>query len=446
MINKALRTANQVGNTARSNLNLIVAADAESGFTITTVPQGSQTDQLIVMVPAEHLEPGDRALMVPGRIIREMIAFSGTEDLIVLSDQCEGSIPEAPNPDPDPDYPDSPRYGASLYYADKDVRARINASPIEKTKADDLTPEDDERLVIKLPGSILRRALNRVECCREEKNSERASLTGVCLDLEGQRMTCATADGFRLAVQENQVEDADYPNMRVLLPPELVRLLRGTRLSQERDIELRIPMNSENEQSTGGRIGVVIASDNQQEITVTGSFASLAASCPNYQGLVPEAPTHNLSCELLQLRQAVNTVSLVARQSQSPSLHIAAAAIDPAGNREIQLASHPDPEVGQANSFITAVPDPGDASSREPVRARFNNKFIEDLVSAVDDIPNMTLHLNSPSAPAAFSTTDGYQQVIMPIPDTVVNIVEPANTPAVADDDSADAGQDENAG
>ena len=128
----------------------------------------------------------------------------------------------------------------------------------------------------------------------------------------------------------------------------------------------------------------------------------IAGAFPNYQHVVPAAPTHRITAATAALRNAVCRAGITARD---PS-HVVRLIV---GEQMVDIGSNT-PDVGSACERVAA------AVSGPPITVAFNAVFLLEALDVIDTAETV-LELTSPQSPAALRPVGGddYVHVIAPV-------------------------------
>ena len=249
---------------------------------------------------------------------------------------------------------------------------------------------------IRLDAEALVRGL-RATLFASSGDEAKQILTGVHLQLEGDRLECAATDGHRLAVQqlphaleESAVEAAGEP-FAVTVPArslrELERLLSG-RPSQE-------PLSLFCER---GQVVVLWA----DHVLTT---RSLDGAYPNYGQLIPQEFGRHLRLNRRAFAAALERVAVLADQHNN----VVKLSSDPASGR-VQLRADAQ-EVGNGSEDLAATVE------GEAIEIAFNVRYLVDGLKAMAS-EEVELRCNGPTTPAVLAPLgeDGaFTYLVMPV-------------------------------
>jgi DNA polymerase-3 subunit beta len=223
-------------------------------------------------------------------------------------------------------------------------------------------------------------------------------LTGVRMEIDGERLTLAATDRYRLAVRELTWNPAQHSasglsaDVQVLVP---ARTLSDAAKSLTGDSELTIALSN-----TGSGEGII-------GFTGTGRRTTtrlLDAQFPPYRSLLPTEFSVTAEVSVATLTEAVKRVALVADRGNPVRLDFA--------NGGVTLTAGGDDE-GRAEENLE-VDYEGD-----PITTAFNPTFLLEGLGAIEE-PVARLLFTTPTKPAVIrpaggSTQHDYTYLIMPV-------------------------------
>jgi DNA polymerase-3 subunit beta len=243
-----------------------------------------------------------------------------------------------------------------------------------------------ERPTTRISQKVLRKALSETTFAAASDEA-RPILTGVLARFEGDRLTLAAADNYRIAVRTIDVLDP-VEAASVVIPArslhELERVLADT------DDPVELVLAQARNQVLFHLDGVDIVSR-----LIDGQF-------PNYQQVLPA--THATAAELdrEELLRAVRPAALIA----SSSANIVKLQV----GGDIGITVTAAAEVGDYTGGVEAVIE-GD-----PTTIAFNARYLNDVLTNVT-ADRFTLELNGPLSPGVFRPVGdaAYVHVVMPV-------------------------------
>jgi DNA polymerase-3 subunit beta len=245
-----------------------------------------------------------------------------------------------------------------------------------------------ERPTTRIAQNVLRRALEQVAFAAATDEA-RPILTGVLCRFEGDTLTLAAADNYRIAVKTIPVLDAVEETSIVVPARALTELMR---VLADSDDPVEIVLAQARNQILFHLEGVDLVSR-----LIDGQF-------PNYQTVMPKTHTTRAILDREELLRAVRPAALIAHESANiVKLQIGSdgeAGITVSANAEI--GDH----VGQVEASVE-----GDGTT-----IAFNAKYLADVLTNVD-ADQFAIELQGPLAPGVFKPIgdDQYVHVVMPV-------------------------------
>jgi len=252
-------------------------------------------------------------------------------------------------------------------------------------------PKIEDGTAIRIKPAELRHAINQVAFAAATEES-RPVLTGVHAEFEGDRLTLAAADGFRLAVRKLPLDSVVDEKVTVIIPARSLAELNRLISDQEEPVELTI--NSKKSQ-------VIVKLRNVEMVTqlVQGTF-------PNYDQLIPQGHTTKAVVNLAEFLRATRSASIFARDGSG----IVRLQIMPKdGGGKITISARAE-EVGDNLGEVDASVE-GDES-----KIAFNSKYLTDVLAVLTE-DEVALETTTSSSPGVLRPvgTDDYVHVVMPM-------------------------------
>ncbi len=245
-----------------------------------------------------------------------------------------------------------------------------------------------DRPTTRIAQNVLRQALEETAFAAASDEA-RPILTGVLARFEGETLTLAAADNYRIAVKTIAILDA-VPETSVVIPAralnELARILSDT--DQPIDVVLAPARN----QILFHLEGIDLVSR-----LIDGQF-------PNYQQVLPQSHTTRAVLDREELLRAVRPAALIAHESAN----IVKLQIDANGESGITVSANA--EVGDHVGQVEAAVE-GDGTT-----IAFNARYLADVLTNVE-ADQFALELNGPLSPGVFKPIgdDRYVHVVMPV-------------------------------
>ena len=245
-----------------------------------------------------------------------------------------------------------------------------------------------ERPTTRIAQNVLRRALAEIVFAAASDEA-RPILTGVLAKFEGDRLTLAAADNYRIAVKTIPILDA-VPETSVVIPARALNELARILADVDDPVEVVL---------AGGRNQVLFHLDGVDLVSrlIDGQF-------PNYQQVVPQSHTTRAILDREELLRAVRPAALIAHESAN----IVKLQISSDGEPGITVSANA--EVGDHVGQVEATVE-GDGTT-----IAFNARYLADVLTNVT-ADQFALELNGPLSPGVFKPVgdDQYIHVVMPV-------------------------------
>jgi DNA polymerase-3 subunit beta len=245
-----------------------------------------------------------------------------------------------------------------------------------------------ERPTTRVAQNILRRALEETAFAAASDEA-RPILTGVLCRFEGETLTLAAADNYRIAVKTIPVLDS-VADTSVVVPARALNELM--RVLADNDSPVEIVLAQARNQILFHLDGVDLVSR-----LIDGQF-------PNYQSVMPQTHTTRAVLDREELLRAVRPAALIAHESANiVKLQIG-------GNGEAGITVSANAEVGDHVGQVEASVE-GDGTT-----IAFNAKYLADVLTNVG-AEQFAIELQGPLAPGVFKPIgdDHYVHVVMPV-------------------------------
>jgi len=254
-------------------------------------------------------------------------------------------------------------------------------------------PKIEEGITTKVEVNALRQAISRVVFAAAVEES-RPVLTGVDAQFDGDSLTLAAADGFRLAVYKLAIATPVSQKTEVIIPARTLAELNRLIADQEEAVEIMV--NPAKSQAIFHLKNVELVSQ-----LVQGAF-------PKYDQLIPQSSSTKAVVNVAEFLRATRTASIFARDSSgivrletTPGVELTP------GKMKISARSE---EIGDDVGEIDAVVDGGES------KIAFNGKYLTDVLSVLQE-EQVTLETTNPSSPGVIRPVgvDNYLHVVMPM-------------------------------
>ncbi len=249
-------------------------------------------------------------------------------------------------------------------------------------------PTAGERPTTRISQKILRQALNETTFAAASDEA-RPILTGVLCRFEGETLTLAAADNYRIAVKTIPILDPVEETSVVVPARSLIEL---SRVLADVETPVEVVLAPSRNQILFHLEGIDLVSR-----LIDGQF-------PNYQQVLPKGFTTRTVVDRDELLKAVRLAALIANAA--------------ANIVKLQVASD-----GEAGLIVTAAADVGDNEGRveasvegDGTTIAFNSRYLSDVLDHVS-AEQFAIELNGPLSPGVFRPVgdDAYTHVVMPV-------------------------------
>ena len=219
-------------------------------------------------------------------------------------------------------------------------------------------------------------------------------LTGVDAQFEGDLLTLAAADGFRLAVYKLPIAAPVSEKSEVIIPARTLAELN--RLMGDHEEPVEITINPNKSQALFRLKNIEMVSQ-----LVQGTF-------PNYAQLIPQSYSTRAVVDVAEFLRATKTASIFARDGSGIiRLVIAPGGELTPGKMTVSARSE---EVGDDVGEIDAMVE------GEEAKIAFNGKYLTDVLGVLGEA-QVALETTNPSSPGVIRPVgvDNYIHVVMPM-------------------------------
>ena len=251
-------------------------------------------------------------------------------------------------------------------------------------------PRISDGINTQIETETLRPGISKVAFATASDES-RPVLTGVYAKFQGDELTLAAADGFRLAVHQIPLLTPVAEEVEVIIP--------GRTLSELS----RLPEQEEPIDITIGKNQILFQLKNAEMVSqlLQGEF-------PHYQQLIPESYGTRIVSNTAELLRAIRTASIFARDSNGiVRLQITPGEELTPGKMTISARSE---QIGDNVDELDAMVD------GEATKIAFNGKYFIDVLNVLQE-EQIALEITSPSSPGVIRPVgrDDYVHVVMPM-------------------------------
>jgi DNA polymerase-3 subunit beta len=226
-------------------------------------------------------------------------------------------------------------------------------------------------------------------------DDSRPVLAGVSMSFDGDRLTLAAADGFRLAVREMTLPEAVGERIDIIVPARAMTELARVMSDEEETLRINVTPN---------RSQVLFSLANVQLVSrlIEGTF-------PNYRQIIPAKHTTRVVVSTKEFLGATKIASFFARDSAN-IVRLQATPGEELAPGKLTVAATA-AEVGDTVGGIDA------AIEGDEAQIAFNAKYLTDVLSVLND-SQVALEVTTPSSPGVVRPSGddhGYTHVIMPM-------------------------------
>ncbi|MBI2957220.1 MAG: DNA polymerase III subunit beta [Chloroflexi bacterium] len=269
-------------------------------------------------------------------------------------------------------------------------QARITGSD-----ADDFPPIPrlGEGVTTAVAADEFRQAVTQVTLAAATEDV-RPVLTGVQCEFEGDTLTMASADGFRLAMRTLSLAQPVAEKVSAIIPAKTLNELGRLAADQQDPIQITLSPQK-------GQVLFKLKSVEMVSQLVQGTF-------PNYRQLIPQSHTNKAVVPVAEFMRATRMASIFARD----------------GSGIVRLVINPGEGVAAGKMVVSARADEvgdnvGELDAKvegQPSKIAFNSKYLTDVLGVVKQA-EVTLETTTPSSPGVLRPIgdDSFVYVVMPM-------------------------------
>jgi DNA polymerase-3 subunit beta len=275
------------------------------------------------------------------------------------------------------------------------VKCARNEATIGGLDADDFPPipavEDGGTL--EMDPKSLREAIAQVVFSAATDDS-RPVLMGVDLSVEGDTLTFAATDGFRLAVRHLKLKKKVAEKQEVIVPARALAELN--RLLQDQDEPVQLTFNAAKTQVLFKLKDVELVAQ-----LIQGTY-------PDYSRLLPKEWASRAVVEVRDFLQETKIASIFARDG-SGIVRITFQAGEDGTPGQMTLSARAE-EIGDNEGALDATVE------GEPAKIAFNGKYLQEVLQVLDG-GRVALETTGPSQPGVIRPldSDNYIHIVMPM-------------------------------
>lgn len=272
--------------------------------------------------------------------------------------------------------------------------ARFQAR-ISGIDADDFPPipKIGDGTSYKIEPEVLHQAINQVVFATATEDT-RPVLTGVSLELEGDTLTLAAADGFRLAVHKAALASPVGERVEIIVPGRSLAELNRLLADQKDEVEIAISPNK-------SQVLFRLKDVEMVSQLIQGTF-------PNYRQLIPQSYTTRAVLSTADFLRATKSAAIFARDGSGiVRLQMTPGEGEEPGRMSVSARSE---QIGDNVGEIDAQ------VSGEASKIAFNGKYLMDVLGVIYE-GQVALDTTTASSPGVIHPvgSENYVHIIMPM-------------------------------
>lgn len=274
----------------------------------------------------------------------------------------------------------------------------------ESAEAFPIVAEADDYVVL-MDGAELKSAIDKVVFSASKDNGK-PILMGVQMEVMEDEVTFTSADGFRMSVYTAQREPgtsslANGKVSRDFVMIPATTLAETARLFRDTPQEVRIGLNED-------RTKVAFGSDSRK---VVGNLIN--GTPPNFASLMPTSHKTSMKIGVAEILSAASVIATLT-DGESPVLRMALSNETDEENPDSLVMSTRNEEIGDNTAGLSPAVE-GDEN-----KIAFNNRYIVDMLRAMDRESTVTLEMTDHQKPALFTEEPkegqpAYKHLLMPM-------------------------------
>jgi DNA polymerase-3 subunit beta len=273
-----------------------------------------------------------------------------------------------------------------------------------------LIPTADGANALGLPAATLRKIIDQVAfAAADAKDTSRPALTGVLAKFEGDRLTLAATDGYRLSVRRTLLPAAAPADISIIIPAR--SLGEVSRISGEADPDRPVEITV-----AGARNQILFRLFGRGEGD-KGAFHQvdlvsqlIDAKFPDYHAIMPKGHNTRTVLDTAAFLRALKVASLFARDASDRVVFTITPGSDTLPGQITLRATSA--EAGDNVSDLDALVE------GVPIEVAFNARYMIEVLSVIDT-PQVVLETTRSDRPGVFrpvgSGPEEFAHVIMPM-------------------------------
>jgi DNA polymerase-3 subunit beta len=267
-------------------------------------------------------------------------------------------------------------------------------SKIKGIAADEfpIMPVASQEGAVSVPAALLKEMIGQVAFAAATDES-RPILTGVLFDLQGDTLTLAATDGFRLSVRTVQLEEAAGQDLRAVVPARALNELGRILADRDEPIELSITPNRNQIIFDLGNVVMVSA-------LIEGNF-------PDYNQIIPKSSTTRTTAGRDELLRSVKRAGIFARNGSNNVIFGLHSENGSPAHISVNAEAT---EVGGNSEEVSAQIE----GESHPIA--FNAKYLTEYLAAAGT-REVAIETTKKESPGRFSAVgvEGWTHIIMPV-------------------------------
>lgn len=223
----------------------------------------------------------------------------------------------------------------------------------------------------------------------------RPVLQGVLIQVDGEQITLAAADGFRLSVRKANLSQPAAQSVNVIVPARALNELARIIADGENELLMLVPK---------GRGQVIFRCGDVELVSqiIEGTY-------PDYQSIIPRSYQTRTLVSTAALLKACKQAEIFAREGINEARLNIKPASDPSLPGEVEVTAFSE-ETGKSETVIEA------AIEGKGLLIAFNVKFLREALEVIKT-PNVALEMNTSQTPGVIRPVGGedFVHVIMPM-------------------------------
>ena len=259
-------------------------------------------------------------------------------------------------------------------------------------------PKVEPGIVTKVDVEALRQGIAQVVFAAATEES-RPVLTGIDAEFDGDLLTLAAADGFRLAVHKLPLSKTVRQKAKVIIPARTLAELSRLIVDQEEAVDITVDPDKSQ--------ALFQLKDKSRRIELVSQLVQ--GSFPNYSQLIPQSYNTRVVVDVGAFLRATKTASIFARDGSGiVRLVMAPGSELTPGKMTVSARSE---EIGDDVGEIDAIVE------GEEAKIAFNGRYLIDVLSVLDEKGQVALETTNPSSPGVLRPVgvENYIHVVMPM-------------------------------